>query len=148
MAMAGGLYLDTSCLLKLFFPEPETAPTLDLLAREERVVVSELARLEAVVQVQARRAGGVIKAAQCGKLLRRIDEVLDSDPFDVAPCPPGIFAVAEEQARAGRSLHCRTLDRLHLAVMAQLSLRRLLTNDRTQAAAARALRYQVILPAS
>ena len=34
------LYLDTSCFLKLFFLEPETASVLEALAREEHVVFS------------------------------------------------------------------------------------------------------------
>ena len=32
------LYVDTSCLLKVFFPEPETMATVALIAREHQVV--------------------------------------------------------------------------------------------------------------
>jgi hypothetical protein len=38
------------------------------------------------------------------------------------------------------------LDRLHLAVMKSLDVRRLLTNDHAQARAARALGFVVIVP--
>lgn len=41
---------------------------------------------------------------------------------------------------------CRTLDRLHLAVMEMLGLRRILTNDTTQGRAAVALGYEVLTP--
>ncbi len=72
------MYLDTSCLLKLVFPEPEAAA---------------------------------------------------------------------EQVRPERgALHCRTLDRLHLAVMEMLGLRRILTNDAAQGRAAVVLGYEVLTP--
>ena len=57
------LYLDTSCLLKLFFDEPETERTMELVAREERVVVSSLARLEAVIQIQARTTDRMLSSS-------------------------------------------------------------------------------------
>ena len=44
------LYLDTSCLLKMLFPEPETRRVMQLVAVEEHVVISTLARLETVVR--------------------------------------------------------------------------------------------------
>jgi hypothetical protein len=55
------LYLDTSCLLKTLFPEPETERVIRLVAAEERVVVSTLARLETLVQIHARGAGGLLE---------------------------------------------------------------------------------------
>jgi predicted nucleic acid-binding protein len=55
--------------------------------------------------------------------------------------------VAEAQTRPlAKSAHCRTLDRLHLATMQVLGFQRLLTNDDRQAAAARALGFDVRLP--
>ena len=42
------LYIDTSCLLKLLFPEPESARVGESVAAEKRVVVSALGRLEAL----------------------------------------------------------------------------------------------------
>ena len=46
------LYLDTSCLLKMLFPEPETRRVMQLVAVEEHVVISTLARLETLVNPQ------------------------------------------------------------------------------------------------
>ena len=43
-------------------------------------------------------------------------------------------------------MHCRTLDRLHLAAMEALGLRRLLTNDEIQGRAAKARGFEVLLP--
>ena len=61
--------------------------------------------------------------------------------------PPAVIEVAEEHLRRlPREAHCPTLDRLHLAAMEALDLRRLLTNDDAQARAAQALGFAVIVP--
>jgi predicted nucleic acid-binding protein len=141
------LYLDTSCLLKLFFAEPESARTAALVARERRVVVSSLARLEALVQIQARVAGGLLRGRKAASLLGVIDGTLARAPYDVVMAPGGIDRIAEQQILPmTRSVHCRTLDRLHLAAMQAFGLRRIFTNDDTQARAALALGFEVLSP--
>lgn len=141
------LYLDTSCLLKLFFVEAETQRTLEIVAGERRVLVSSLARLEADVQVQARVAGGLLKTPAGTKLLHRIDSVLGSEPYEPVPTPQTVFEVATRQIRPlQKKSYCRILDRLHLATMEALRVGRLLTNDDRQAAAARALGFEVVVP--
>lgn len=42
--------------------------------------------------------------------------------------------------------HCLSLDRLHLAAMAELGVKRLMTHDGRQAEAARELGYEVEMP--
>jgi predicted nucleic acid-binding protein len=141
------LYLDTSCLLKVFFPEPETAATVALIARESHVVVSSLARLEALVHIHGRVAAKLLSAPAARRLIQRFDRVLQAEPYELVPWPPGIIEVAETQVRpAVKSTYCRTLDRLHLATMQALGVHRLLTNDETQARAARGLGFEITLP--
>jgi len=141
------LYLDTSCLLKVFFPEPETAATVALIAQESHVVVSSLARLEALVHIHGRVAAKMLSAPAARRLVQRIDRVVQAEPYEPVPCPPGIIEVAETQVRpAVKSAYCRTLDRLHLATMQALGVHRLLTNDETQARAARGLGFEITLP--
>ncbi len=138
------LYLDTSCLLKVFFPEPETAATI---AQESHVVISSLARLEALVHIHGRVAAKMLSAATARRLVERFDQVLQAEPYELAPCPPGIIETAETQVRSVvKSAYCRTLDRLHLATMQALGVHRLLTNDETQARAARGLGFEITLP--
>jgi predicted nucleic acid-binding protein len=67
------------------------------------------------------------------------------EPFEFRDLSGTVFQRAIEQHLAGKR-HCRSLDRLHLAAMDQLGQRRLLTNDAKQAAAARALNYEVVVP--
>jgi hypothetical protein len=73
-----------------------------------------------------------------------ISEMLQTSPFEMAAFPPATVATAESQIHGGA--YCRTLDRLHLGVMEALGLNRLLTNDDQQAAAARALGFEVLMP--
>jgi predicted nucleic acid-binding protein len=141
------LYLDTSCLLKGFFPEPETAATVALIAREPHVIVSSLARLEALVHIHGRVAAKMLSAPTARRLIERIDQVLHEEPYELVPCPSGIIEIAETQVRTiVKSAYCRTLDRLHLAIMQVLAVHRRLTNDDTQARAARALGYETVRP--
>lgn len=141
------LYLDTSCLLKVFFPEPETPATLALIAQEPAVIISSLARLEALVHIHGRVAAGMLSTAAARRLIARFDQVLQAEPYELVTCPPGIIEIAETQVRpAVKTAYCRTLDRLHLATMQALGLHRLLTNDETQARAARGLGFETTLP--
>lgn len=141
------LYLDTSCLLKVFFLEAETPKTLERIAAEPRVVVSLLAHLETLSQIHARVAGGLLSASRTRTLLGRMERVLKLAPYELVDCPPDLIAIAEAQIEPMVSaVYCRTLDRLHLAAMEGLGLTRLLTNDDTQAAAARARGFDVLLP--
>jgi len=138
------LYLDTSCLLKLFFVEPESARVGELVTREPQVIISTLARLEAAQCLLAARLAGDISRVQHGRLTSRMAEMLQTSPFEVAEFPAAAVSASERQSLRG--VYCRTLDRLHLGVMEELGLRRLLTNDDQQAAAARALGFEVLMP--
>jgi len=145
VAPGAALYLDTSCLLKLFFREPETRAVAELLATEERVLVSELGRLEAETQLRARLHGGLLSRAQHRRLLAELTRTLTLEPFSLIAFPVDGF----ERARAltvRTKAHCRTLDMLHMAVMDSVGLTRIFTNDLAQANVARALGFTVTTP--
>ena len=91
------LYLDTSCLLKLFFPERESARVAALVAAEERVAISTLAHLELRVQVQGRVAGGTLPARSATALMAVIDRTLGQSPYEIAETPSNVFAIAAGQ---------------------------------------------------
>jgi len=141
------LYFDTSCFLKLLFTEPETARVIELVAAESKLVVSTLTRLETLVQVRGREGGGTITRREGDRVRSKMEKLLADPPFESAGLSANVFRLAERDARAPRKMgHCRTLDRLHLATMEGLGLRRLLTNDAQQARAAQALGFEVVLP--
>jgi len=141
------LYIDTSCLLKLLFQEPERSRVYELVINEPKVIVSDLTRLEALIQINAHEQGRGVTPAGARSMRKALASILAREPFVATDCPAYIIRLADRQValRAAR-VHCRTLDRLHLAAMEGLGLRQLLTNDIAQAGAARALGFAVLMP--
>lgn len=140
------IYLDTSCLLKLLLEEPESEAVRLEVAREVDVIVSQLTELEAGVQLRAGRRSGAYGETRYRAYVDRLNAFRETDPFRFRPLPGSVFSTALRQDRAGRRLHCRTLDRLHLSAMEELGLRRLMTNDVAEAAGAAALGFEVVRP--
>ncbi|MDB6037057.1 MAG: Ribonuclease VapC [Verrucomicrobiales bacterium] len=140
------IYIDSSSLLKILWEEPESDAVRQAVAQEKGVVVSILTELETEVQLRARRLAGATTKTHYQQYRNALRSFRETDPFEFHDLPGAVFRRAIDQHLSEKVLHCRTLDRLHLAAMAELGLRRLMTNDRKQAAAARALGLEVICP--
>lgn len=139
-------YLDTSAMLKLLWPEPESDAVLEHVAREDVVVVSELAELETEVQLRAAWLAGRYREAAWRRFRAKAAEFRETEPFAFRPLPGSLFQTALRQHHASGRVLCRTLDRLHLAAMEELDVNRLMTHYTTQAQAARALGFDVLMP--
>ncbi|MGH7264480.1 MAG: PIN domain-containing protein [Candidatus Rokuibacteriota bacterium] len=140
------LYLDSSSLLKLLWRERESEAVGSHVASEDAVIVSSLAELETEVQLAAAWLAGRYGTARWRRFRQKLAEFRATDPFRFRPLPGSVFETARDQlARSGR-VHCRTLDRLHLAGMTELEVARLMTHDAAQAHVARALGFEVIVP--
>jgi predicted nucleic acid-binding protein len=135
------LYLDGSILGKLLLAEPESPRVYELVRREEQVIISALTRLEGLIIIDSLVRGGKFRAHEGKRRRAALQRLLTIPAVRVVPCRATIFEIAESQLSSG---YCPTLDRLHLAVMQDLGIRRLFTNDDQQAAAARALGFEVI----
>ena len=140
------IYLDSSCLLKLLLTEPESEAVRQAVAREDEVVVSALTELETSVQLRAGRLGAAFGERRYRLYLDRLEKFREVDPFRFSLLPGTVFQTALRQQRGARRPHCRSLDRLHLAAMEELGLRRLMTNDAAQAAGAMGLGFDVVRP--
>ena len=145
-AVALMVYLDTSCLLKLLLLEPESAAVRQAVSAETGVVISSLTQLEAEVQLAAGHRGGRYRASQWRAYRSGLARLLDLDPFRLRSLPGTVFATALRQQQLSVKVHCRSLDRLHLAAIEELGLERLMTHDDAQAAAARACGFSVAQP--
>ena len=139
------LYLDSSCFLKLFFPEPESDCVRAVLEEENRVVISTITEVETLTQIYGFHLGRHYTKQKLTRLLKRLSESRNMDPFEFVQVDQSLFNTAKKQISARRG-HCRTMDRLHLAAMQDFRMSRLFTNDRTQAQAARDLGFHVIHP--
>jgi|SRR5882724_1540305 len=141
------IYIDTSCLIKLLVREPESASVRELVNREDTVIVSSLAELEAEIQLKAGYLGGQFRASQWREHLSKLAALRNFQPFRFVSLGGAIFQTALRQNRRAGEIHCRTMDRLHLGAMEELGSRRIMTNDDPQATAARDLGFEVVLPA-
>lgn len=139
------IYIDTSSLLKLEIFDRHSAAIVHAVAQEPLIVVSSLTNLEAQVQLRGFFLGGTLSAAQMQRAREKISRVISLAPFSLRTLPAGTFTTALEQHEK-TDLQCRSLDRLHLAAMAELGIRRLMTHDLRQSAAAAELGYEVVSP--
>ncbi len=140
------IYLDTSCPLKLLREEPESADVRNAVDAEAGVVVSSPAELEAEVQLKTAAMGGDIRQSQWRQLQARLMAMRNFDPFHFRPLPSADFSTGLRRHRHPQAAHCRTLDRLHLAVMEELKLTRIMTLVDAQSRVALALHYNVVQP--
>ncbi|HRZ35742.1 MAG TPA: type II toxin-antitoxin system VapC family toxin [Candidatus Paceibacterota bacterium] len=140
------LYLDTSSLLKLLLPEPESDRVQEAIAGEREVLVSALVELEAEVQLRGGWLGGTFTGIQYRRLVQRLHELPNQEPFEFRSLPGTLFRTALQQMGTRERQHLRTLDRLHLAAMQELDVRRLMTHDLALGQAAGALGYEVLTP--
>ncbi len=140
------IYLDTSCLLKLLRAEPESADVRNSVDAEDEVVVSSLTELEAEVQLKGAAVGGEIRVSQWRQYQARLVAMRNFDPFHFRALPAAVFSTALRQHRHPQAFYCRLMDRLHIAAMEELKVKRLMTLDELQAKVALALDCEVIRP--
>jgi predicted nucleic acid-binding protein len=127
------IYLDTGCLLKLYYPEPESSRVAELVSGQTIAFVAlhelelsnalelKLFRKEAT-PAQAKTTGLVIDEDARTGILYRPNLVWD-DVFEQAS------ALAKAHTRA---LGCRSLDILHCAVARGLAATSFVTTDARQ----------------
>lgn len=140
------IYLETSCLVKVVRQEPESRAVVRALAEESSVIVSNLAELEALIDLKGGYVSGDYSKSQWRRFEFELHKLRNTDPFHFRNLPTSIWDVAVRQHRNSGEIHCRTMDRVHLAAVELLRLNRLMTLDIAQAAAARDLGFEVIEP--
>jgi predicted nucleic acid-binding protein len=140
------IYADTSCLLKVFRPEPLSKAVWKAIEDEDIVIVSALAELETVVQLKSFWSGGIFTRNEWRQAEARLNILKNQPPFEFRQLPAAIFKTALRQHRNSGDEYCRSLDRLHLAAMEELGITRLMTNDAAQAKAAIEAGFDVISP--
>jgi predicted nucleic acid-binding protein len=140
------IYIDTSCLVKLLRSEPESAAVTAAALSEQLVIVSSFAELEALVELKGAHMGGDYSLAELRRFEAKLAVLRNHEPFSFRPTPGRVWETAFRQHRNSGNIHCRAFDRLHLAAVEEFGASRLMTLDKAQANAARALRFEVIQP--
>lgn len=140
------IYVDASCLVKMFVPEVDSAEVLRAIQGERGVVVSSLTELETLIQLKGGFLGGHYTRARWRALEAQFASARNRSPFEFRTLPATVFQTALRQHRNSGTIHCRSLDRLHLAAMEELKVTRLMTHDDAQARAATAMGFEVTKP--
>lgn len=105
------LFLDTSCLVKLYVAEVDSDAVLSAVASAESLVVSVIAELEFLSAIGRRAKDGDLTAAQYDSLLGLFLE----DWVDTFVQQPLLDPVLAEARLLLRNYRIRTLDSLQLA---------------------------------
>ena len=132
--------------MKVFRPEPESPEVLKAISREAEVAVSALAELEVMVQLKADYLAGNLTRSGWRQLEARFSVLRHQAPYEFRALPAALFRTALRQHRDAGEVHCRSIDRLHLAAMEELGLKRLMTHDVRQAKAAVEAGFEVVRP--
>jgi predicted nucleic acid-binding protein len=140
------IYLDSSSLLKLLWNEPESSAVIGSIASEDTVIVSVLTEVECLVQLKAAYLGGECTLPQLRRLEARFSLFRNQTPYQFRALSGAIFQTALRQHRNSGGVHCRALDRLHLAAMEELKVSRLMSHDEGQMKAAVEAGFEVVCP--
>ncbi len=136
--LEGPVYLDTSALVKLYVPEPESARVDRALRRRDDLVVSDLAVTELASAVGRRCREGALDSATAARVYRRLLADLADELFRRVELIAEAHREAERMLLSSAALPLRSLDALHLALAASGGARTILTFDRSLARAAAA----------
>ena len=141
------IYLDTSALVKLYFPEPETAAlTQWLSAKDESIIFTSFHNLEFNNTLSLKKGRNEIAPNTCNAVLRRVEHdlqegVLYSPEVDWEV----VFSEATKLAQAYTpKIGSRSLDIIHVASLIVLGNAPLITFDARQRKLAEKLALQVI----
>ena len=144
--MTDASYVDTSSFVQVLVPDRNSERVRAAVRAEKAVIVSSLTQLEAATYLLGLRRGGAVTYREFRALSRELDLRVVSEPFRLQDLPGAVFDDAIGQLKVRGAVHCRAVDRLHLAAMQILGISRLITSDRQQARAARSLDFEVVEP--
>jgi predicted nucleic acid-binding protein len=143
------IYWDTSCVLKLYAAESDSARWRAVAkASAEEFASSALLDLELAYALEQKEVRGELKAGAASHLLGLFREHCRSGQFILYPVGTDVMKVAAELAvrcyRAKEPVSIRTLDGLHLATAMLLKCHAMATADRRMTAAAALLKMPVL----
>lgn len=134
------IYLDTGCLLKLYYPEPNSAAVAAAVSGKA-IAFTALHELETITALQLKRFRGESTAEQAEAAMNLVREDLTSGKLAQSPVNwPAVLHNAAELARVHTSASgCRSLDILHCAVALAMSAEQFVSSDSRQIALATAI---------
>jgi predicted nucleic acid-binding protein len=141
------IYLDTGCLLKLYYPEPESESVAKLVA-EQAIVLVALHELELANALELKLFRREAKLSQ----VRMVHEFVAADQRAGKLHRPELAweDVMQDSAALARDytrkLGCRSLDILHCAAARRLAVETFVTTDARQKRLAGAIGLRCVSP--
>lgn len=144
--MPGPLYCDTSALLKLYVPEPDSDRFNAIVVGRDDVLVSDLAVTEIVSALARRLRQGAIARKAVDRVQQAILERLDEGAYHRVELTREVHRRAEHLLVNLTAVPLRAADALHLALAASARAASLASFDLRLLAAARAVGLAVHPP--
>ncbi|HPM80237.1 MAG TPA: type II toxin-antitoxin system VapC family toxin [Candidatus Anammoximicrobium sp.] len=149
--MANAIYWDTSALLKLYAPEPDSSDYLRLLIQQpEDVAISFLHRVELYFALSGKESRGEIASGSAQRLFRLFEQHVNSRRYFVIPWGDDVASEAQRLLDTSLSatppVMLRSLDGLHLGALRAARIQSVVTADVRMRDAARIAGIGVIEP--
>ena len=149
--MANAIYWDTSALIKLYAPEPDSSDYLRLLIQQpENVAISFLHRVELYFALCGKESRGEIVAGSARRLFQLFERHVRAGRYYLIPW--GEDVASESRQLLDASLNAtppvmlRSLDGLHLGALRAAKIQSVITADMRMRDAARLAAIGVIEP--
>ena len=144
-------YWDTSCLIKLYTPEPDSATFRAHLATGGACVTCDIAPLEFWATVRRKEAEGVLAVREAEKVHAALQSDIAAGSITIIPCDAAVRAkfhtIVEHCHALQPPIFIRTNDALHLAAAMCAGETEIVATDKRLREAAVALGLTVFPPA-
>ena len=149
--MANAIYWDTSALLKLYAPEPDSSDYLRLLIQQpEDLAISFLHRVELYYALRGKESRGEILAGSATRLFELFEQNVRAGHYFVIPWGEDVALAArgllDAALSAAPSVALRSLDGLHLGALRAAKIQSVVTADIRMRDAARIAAINVVEP--
>ena len=138
MELPGPLYCDTSALLKLYLPEPDSDEFNEIVKDRDDVLVSDLAVTEIISAMARRMRQGSLAREAARRMQRAIIGSLDDGVYHRVELTREVHRRAEHFLVSLPGTPLRAADALHLALATSARAASLASFDARLAAAGRA----------
>jgi predicted nucleic acid-binding protein len=138
------IYLDTGCLLKLYYPESNSVSVAEAVSGKG-IIFTALHELETVSALQLKRFRGEATAEQAEAAMRLMREDLTGGKLAgfAVNWPTVLHDAAELAGTHAASSGCRSLDVLHCAIARAVEADEFVSSDARQIAVATAMGLKV-----
>lgn len=149
--MANAIYWDTSALIKLYAPEPDSSDYLRLLIQQpENLAISFLHRVELYFALCGKESRGEISGGSAERLFQLFEQHVSAGRYYLIPWGEDVALASrqllDESLRATPPVMLRSLDGLHLGSLRAAKIQSVVTADMRMRDAARIAAIGVIEP--